>query len=149
MPSYNEIDGVPSHANRWLLEDVLRGEWGFRGTVVSDYFAITRAERDGRTRSAIIVAADRKDAARLAVRAGVNIELPDPDCYPHLLELVREGTIPESLIDERVRPMLRAKFQTAAVRGSVRRSRRGRTPRARARRTGRWRSKRRERRSRC
>ena len=40
MPSYNEIDGVPSHANRWLLEDVLRGEWGYRGAVVSDYYAI-------------------------------------------------------------------------------------------------------------
>ena len=95
MASYNEIDGVPSHANRWLLEDVLRGEWGFRGTVVSDYYAIR--ELDERPdRSGIIVAADAKEAAVLAVRAGVNIELPEPDCYPHLVELVRDGAIPEA-----------------------------------------------------
>ncbi len=110
MPSYNEIDGVPSHANRWLLADVLRGEWDFRGTVVSDYFAVRelndRAESLGHH-----VAADAKEAATLAVRAGVNIELPDPDCYPFLTELVREGTIPEALIDERVRPLLRTKFR--------------------------------------
>ncbi len=110
MPSYNEIDGVPSHANRWLLEDVLHREWGFRGTVVSDYFAIRelndRAESLGHH-----VAADAKAAAALAVRAGVNIELPDPDCYPFLIELVREGTLPEALIDERVRPLLQAKFR--------------------------------------
>jgi len=110
MPSYNEIDGVPSHANRWLIRDVLRGEWGFRGFTVSDYFAI----REMNDRPGLFghhVARDGKDAARLAVLAGVDIELPDPDCYPHLLELVREGTLPESVIDERVRPMLRAKFQ--------------------------------------
>lgn len=109
MPSYNEIDGVPSHANRWLLQDVLRGEWGFRGFTVSDYFAIRelneRPELYGHH-----LASDPKEAAALAVRAGVDIELPDPDCYPNLVELVREGTIPESVIDDRVRPMLRAKF---------------------------------------
>ena len=110
MPSYNEIDGVPSHANRWLLGDVLRGEWGFKGFVVSDYFAIRelneRPEFFGHH-----VARDGKEAAALAVLSGVDIELPDPDCYPHLVELVREGTIPESVIDDRIRPMLRAKFQ--------------------------------------
>ena len=109
MPSYNEIDGVPSHASRWLLEDVLRGEWGFRGFTVSDYFAITelydRAETFGHH-----VASDAKDAARLAVQAGVDVELPDPDGYPHLASLVHEGTIPESVIDDRVRPILRAKI---------------------------------------
>ena len=110
MPSYNEIDGVPSHANRWLLDEVLRKEWGFRGFVVSDYFAIRelneRPELYGHH-----LAHDAKEAAALAVRAGVDIELPDPDCYPSLLELVREGAVPESLLDERLRPMLRAKFQ--------------------------------------
>ncbi len=110
MPSYNEIDGVPSHANRWLLGEVLRGEWRFRGFVVSDYFAIRelneRPELYGHH-----LAHDTREAAALAVRAGVDIELPDPDCYPSLVELVREGVVPESLIDERVRPMLRAKFQ--------------------------------------
>jgi beta-glucosidase len=110
MPSYNEIDGVPSHANRWLLEDVLRREWGFRGTVVSDYFAIRelneRPESLGHH-----LAHDAKEAAAVAVRAGVDIELPDPDCYPHLLDLVREGAIPETVIDDRVRPLLRVKVQ--------------------------------------
>ena len=109
MPSYNEIDGVPSHASRWLLQDVLRAEWGFRGFTVSDYFAIRelneRPELFGHH-----LASDPKEAAALAVRAGVDIELPDPDCYANLVELVREGTIPESVIDDRVRPMLRAKF---------------------------------------
>jgi len=109
MPSYNEIDGVPSHASRWLLEDVLRGEWGFRGFTVSDYFAISelydRAETFGHH-----VASDAKDAARLAVQAGVDVELPDPDGYPHLTSLVHEGTISESVIDDRVRPILRAKI---------------------------------------
>jgi beta-glucosidase len=110
MASYNEVDGVPSHANRWLLEDVLRKEWGFTGFVVSDYFAIRelaeRPELYGHH-----VAVDGREAAALAVRAGVDIELPDPDCYLNLPALVREGVIPESLIDDRVRPMLRAKFR--------------------------------------
>jgi beta-glucosidase len=110
MPSYNEVDGVPSHGNRWLIQDVLRKEWGFRGFTVSDYFAIRelseRPELYGHH-----LARDRKEAAALAALAGVDIELPDPDCYPFLVELVREGTLDESLIDERVKPMLRAKFQ--------------------------------------
>src|SRR5262249_6968957 len=109
MASYNEIDGVPSHANRWLLQHVLRDEWGFRGFVVSDYFAVRelneRPELYGHH-----LAKDGREAAMLAARAGVDIELPDPDCYPHLIELVRDGTLPESLIDDRIRPMLRAKF---------------------------------------
>jgi beta-glucosidase len=110
MASYNEIDGVPSHASRWLLRDVLRDEWKFRGFVVSDYFAIRelaeRPELYGHH-----VAKDGKEAAALAVRAGVNIELPDPDCYNHLVELVREGTLAESQLDELVAPMLAAKFR--------------------------------------
>ena len=89
MASYNEIDGVPSHANRWLLTDVLRNEWGFQGTVVSDYYAIRelheRPELYGHH-----LAHDGNEAAALAVRAGVNIELPEPDCYKHLVELVSE-----------------------------------------------------------
>jgi beta-glucosidase len=110
MPSYNEIDGVPSHANRWLIQDVLRGEWGFRGFTVSDYFAVRQLNESPEAASHH-VARDGKHAAALAVRAGVDIELPDPDCYPNLVGLVREGTIPESMIDDRVRPMLCAKFR--------------------------------------
>ena len=110
MASYNEIDGVPSHASRWLLRDVLRREWGFSGTVVSDYYAIRelaeRPELYGHH-----VARDGKEAALLAVRAGVNIELPEPDCYKHLVELVQEGTIAEWELDELVGPLLAQKFQ--------------------------------------
>jgi beta-glucosidase len=110
MASYNEIDGVPSHANHWLLGDMLRGEWGFDGTVVSDYYAIRelheRPELYGHH-----VAHDGKEAAALAIRAGVNIELPEPDCYKHVVDLVRDGTIKESRIDELVGPLLAQKFQ--------------------------------------
>ena len=110
MASYNEIDGVPSHANKWLLRDVLRKEWGFAGFVVSDYFAIRelneRPELFGNH-----LAADGKEAAALAVKAGVNIELPDPDCYSNIVELVKKGVLKESLIDELVTPMLLWKFK--------------------------------------
>jgi beta-glucosidase len=110
MASYNEIDGVPSHANRWLLRDVLRGEWGFRGPVVSDYYAIRelaeRPELFGHH-----VAADAKEAALLAVRAGVNIELPEPDCYKHLADLAEDGSLVESELDELVAPLLELKFR--------------------------------------
>jgi len=110
MPSYNEVDGVPSHANVWLLRDVLRKEWGFKGFAVSDYYAIwemaDRPDTHGHH-----VARDKKEAAALAVRAGVNIELPEPDCYLHLVELVREGTLRESELDALVAPMLEAKFR--------------------------------------
>ncbi|SPE55708.1 Glycoside hydrolase, family 3 domain protein [Verrucomicrobia bacterium] len=110
MASYNEIDGVPSHANPWLLRDVLRREWGFRGFVVSDYYAIWelahRPDTFGHS-----VAKDRKEACRLSVRAGVNIEFPEPDCYLHLVGLVREGQLREADLDELVTPMLFWKFK--------------------------------------
>lgn len=110
MPSYNEIDGVPSHANTWLLRKVLRDEWGFEGFCVSDYYAIwelyDRPDTHGHH-----VAKDKKEAAVLAVRAGVNIELPEPDCYRHLVELVREGVLEEKELDELVAPMLYWKFR--------------------------------------
>ena len=110
MASYNEIDGVPSHANQWLLRDVLRKEWGFKGFVVSDYYAIYelsyRPESHGH-----FVAKDKKEACALAVQAGVNIELPEPDCYLHLVELVRKGVLQERQLDELVTPMLYWKFQ--------------------------------------
>jgi beta-glucosidase len=110
MPSYNEIDGVPSHASEWLLRDVLRREWGFKGFVVSDYYAIwelgDRPDTHGH-----FVAKDKAESCALAVRAGVNIEFPEPDCYLHLVELVRKGTLQESQLDQLVAPMLFWKFQ--------------------------------------
>jgi beta-glucosidase len=110
MASYNEIDGVPSHANKWLMRDVLRKEWGFKGFVVSDYYAIWelgyRPDTHGH-----FVAKDKKESCRLAVEAGINIELPDPDCYLHLVELVKKGVLKETQLDEMVAPMLFWKFE--------------------------------------
>lgn len=110
MASYNEIDGIPSHASRWLLRDVLRKEMGFKGFVVSDYYAIWelgyRPDTHGH-----FVAKDKKESCALAVKAGVNIELPDPDCYLHLVELVRKGVLKESELDELIAPMLFWKFE--------------------------------------
>jgi beta-glucosidase len=110
MPSYNEIDGVPSHANTWLLREVLRQEWGFKGYIVSDYYAI-RELSDRPNLYGHHVAEDVKQGAALAAKAGVCIELPEPDCYPHLVDCVKEGLIAESLLDDLVRPMLEWKFR--------------------------------------
>jgi len=110
MPSYNEVDGVPSHASKWLLRDVLQKEFGFKGYYVSDYFAIWelgyRPDTHGH-----FVAADKKESTRLAVEAGVNIELPDPDCYLELVNLVKKRVLKESQLDELVAPMLLWKFK--------------------------------------
>ena len=110
MASYNEIDGVPSHASEWLLRDVLRKEWGFKGFVVSDYYSIWELHHRPDTHGHF-VAADKKAAAALAVKAGVNIELPDPDCYLHLAELVRKKILKEAQLDELIAPMLLWKFK--------------------------------------
>ncbi|MFH0992442.1 MAG: glycoside hydrolase family 3 N-terminal domain-containing protein [bacterium] len=110
MPSYNEIDGVPSHANTWLLRDVLRNEWGFEGIIVSDYYAITELHKRDEA-SSHSVAKDKSDAALQAVKAGVNIEFPDPDCYPYLIQHVQDGTVDVAEIDELVAALLKYKFQ--------------------------------------
>jgi beta-glucosidase len=110
MTTYHEIDGVPVNANRWLVTDVLRGEWGFGGFVVADYFAIREMnEREGI--GAHRVARDGKEAALLALQAGVNVELPRPDCYRHVPELVREGRVAQSVVDRLVGETLRVKFR--------------------------------------
>ncbi len=105
MASYNEIDGVPSHANSWLLTEILRQEWGFDGMVVSDYQGVKEINL------LHSVAKDFKEAANLAIHAGVNFELPDPFAYPFLVELVNEGTLKESVLDEIVTANLQAKFE--------------------------------------
>jgi beta-glucosidase len=104
MPSYNEVDGVPAHANRWLLTDVLRREWGFSGLVVSDYFGIEQLQTRHR------VASDKADAAAQALDAGVDLELPDAYGFSELVGLVTSGRIPESAIDRSVARMLRSKI---------------------------------------
>lgn len=104
MASYNEIAGVPSHTNRWMLNDVLREEWGFDGVIVSDWFAIYQLI------SRHHVAADTAEAARQALDATVDIDLPDGETYPTLVDQVRSGQVPESAIDDAVRRLLKAKF---------------------------------------
>jgi beta-glucosidase len=105
MPSYNEIDGLPSHANRWLIHDVLRQEWGFKGVVLSDYFAI----RELNTRHKMFATLD--EAAIRALDTGVDFETPDGEAYALLPKLVREGRVSEAAIDESVRRILTLKFQ--------------------------------------
>lgn len=105
MASYNEIDGVPSHANAWLLTEILRQEWGFDGMVVSDYQGVKEINL------LHSVAKDFKEAANLAIHAGVNFELPDPFAYPYLVDLVNEGTLKESVLDKIVTDNLQAKFE--------------------------------------
>ena len=110
MASYNEIDGVPSHASEWLLRDVLRKEWKFKGFVVSDYYAIWELHHRPDTHGHF-VAKDKKEACALSVKAGGNIEFPEPDCYLHLVELARKGVLKEKQLDELVAPMLLWKFR--------------------------------------
>ncbi len=105
MASYNEIDGIPSHANNWLLNRVLRGEWGYQGAVVSDYYGI----RELVTRHHLYD--NVTDAAERAIKSGVDVETPDPGGYAHLPELVRNGRVPMALIDEAVRRVLKLKFE--------------------------------------
>lgn len=104
MASYNEIDGVPSHVNTWLLQDVLRGEWGFKGAVVSDYRAIEELYELHK------VAASYTEAAARALNAGVDFDLPDGDSFKYLPEALAAGLVTQERIDEAVRRMLRLKF---------------------------------------
>jgi beta-glucosidase len=104
MASYNEVDGLPSHANRWLLRDLLRGEWGFSGLVVSDYFGVAELQRKHH------VAFDLRAAGRKALESGVDIELPEPEGYAALVEEVNDGRIALSVVDEATARVLRVKF---------------------------------------
>jgi beta-glucosidase len=105
MPAYHEIDGVPAHANKWLLQDLLRKEWGFDGVIVSDYYA------NGELIKRHSVAADDADAAKQALETGVDIELPDPAVNKTLAEQVRSGRISQATVDTAVSRILRHKFQ--------------------------------------
>lgn len=105
MASYNEIDGIPSHANRWLLGKILREEWGFRGFIVSDYSGINELITRHR------VAADAAAAARKALEAGVDVELPQIQTFDTLVQQARNGTLPVELIDRAVARVLEAKFR--------------------------------------
>ncbi|MFC4310976.1 glycoside hydrolase family 3 N-terminal domain-containing protein [Steroidobacter flavus] len=104
MPSYNEIDGVPSHANRWLLQDILCGEMGFKGAIVSDYFAIKELI------DVHHITTDPVDAAVRALKTGVSSDLPNGESYALLPKALAEGRIQQADIDRAVADMLRLKF---------------------------------------
>ena len=105
MASYNEINGVPSHVNPWLLDDVLRKEWGFDGYVMSDGHGLQMlADTHG-------VAADYAEAARKALPAGIDYDLSDGAVYRTLVEQVKEGTVPEALVDRAASRVLAAKLR--------------------------------------
>ncbi len=105
MASYNEIDGIPSHINHWLLDKVLRQEWGFRGYVTSDGDGLQMLVQTHH------VAATKADAARLAISAGVDYDLSDGSVYRTLLEQVKQGIVPESELDRAVSRVLATKFR--------------------------------------
>jgi beta-glucosidase len=98
--------GVPSHANKHLLTDILRREWGFHGALVSDYFGMSELIKIHH------VAATPAEAARIALDAGVDIELPFFATYDTLVEQVKQGTVSEKEIDRAADNILRAKFWT-------------------------------------
>jgi beta-glucosidase len=103
MSAFNDLGGVPASANSFTLRTILRDEWDWPGVVVSDFNAIGELVIHG-------VAADLKDAARLAILAGVDIDMESGAYASHLAELVEEGTVPLRVVDEAVRRVLRLKF---------------------------------------
>lgn len=105
MASYNEVAEVPSHANSWLLNTVLRKQWGFKGIVTSDWFGIDQLVTKHK------FAPDIKTAALKSFLAGVTIDLPYGLNYVHLTEHVKAGKIPMAMIDSAVAKVLRLKFQ--------------------------------------
>jgi len=106
MNSYSEIDGIPCAMSRRLLTEILRDEWGFEGIVVADYEAIIRLKKHHR------LARDKEEAAKLCLDAGLDVELPDPNCYATpLIEMVRKGRVSEATVDESVLRVLRMKFR--------------------------------------
>lgn len=105
MTGYQSMDGVPSTANRWLLTEVLKDEWGFRGVLVTDWDNVGRLVHEQK------VCATYADAATVAIRAGNDIMMTTPQFYEGAIEAVRSGRLAESEIDAPVRRLLALKFR--------------------------------------
>jgi beta-glucosidase len=106
MPAYNSIDGVPCSSNKWLLTDVLRNEWGFKGFIGSDYGAMDQIY------SLHLVASTKTEAAILAMTAGMDVEMPEVSLYGEaLMDAVNSGRLPMSYVDNAVRRVLYQKFR--------------------------------------
>ncbi len=114
MIALNSINGVPATSNRWLLRDLLRGQWGFHGVTVSDHGAIEELMRHG-------VARDGREAARLAIDAGVDMSMHDSLYLKELPALVRSGEVPVARIDEAVREVLGVKYDMGLFQDPYRR----------------------------
>lgn len=105
MNSYSDVDGMPAAANRELLTGVLREQWGFTGTVVSDYWSVAFLDMMHR------VSHDRASSGALALTAGIDVELPSADAYTRMIDKVASGELDESLVDTAVRRVLRQKAE--------------------------------------
>jgi len=105
MPSYNEVNGIPLHAHKHYIQDILRNEYGFNGYIFSDYGAIHMLEFFHKTSD------NKKETALQAIKAGIDLEAPQPYAYSVLKELVEEGELDIELIDEAVGNILTAKFK--------------------------------------
>src|ERR1700730_9073986 len=104
MAAFQDLNGVPASANRHTLTDILRGEWGFNGLVVSDYNSVRELTIHG-------VARDEAEAAQMAFTAGVDMSMADGVYGKQLPALVESGKVPRSVLDEAVRRVLRLKFK--------------------------------------
>lgn len=105
MAAYNSIDGTPCSSNKWLLVEVLRDEWSFEGFVVSDYGSVNGIL------SKHHVVATPEEGAKVALESGLDVELPITDFFGEpLLEAIRKGFVPQEVLDEAVRRILRVKF---------------------------------------
>ncbi len=104
MSAYMDLNDVPATGNRWLLTDILRKEWGFKGFVVSDAFAVASLQTHG-------FAADPADAAYKAISAGLNMDMASQTYTNNLAKLVSDGKVPEAKIDKAVLPILEIKYQ--------------------------------------
>ena len=104
MTSFNDIDGLPASANGFLLDSILRKEWNYTGVTVSDYGAIGELVKHG-------VASDRKDAGRIAMNAGTDMDMATKIYPDFLMELIEEGSVPMEALDSAVRRVLRLKFR--------------------------------------
>jgi beta-glucosidase len=113
MAAHNEVNGVPAHGNRFLLTEVLRDEWDFQGFVVSDWLDVERLKTYHRT------ARTFKEAVYQSVDAGMDMHMHGPKFLMPLARLVRQGRIPESRIDDAVRPILLAKFRLGLFENSL------------------------------
>ena len=104
MAAFNDVDGIPMHAHEHLIREVLKGEWGFDGMVVADWNGVGQLVNAG-------VAADLREAAALAIRAGVDLDMCGGAYLAHLEELVESGEVDPALVDDAVRRVLRLKFR--------------------------------------